>query len=136
MILDQLTARAENEPAAVNPAAGRENPNKLADSRPSGIFYVRHTPLVRPVMAGRGGNTFGYAGSSLPVSHIPPCARHPDREKSAASLTLKLEAATMPSITRALSRLFPVSARRLAFAMYRRNAISAVTLVRMIGGAA
>ena len=39
----------------------------------------------------------------------------------------------MPKLTRALSRLFPVSARRLAFAMYRRQAISAVSLVRLLG---
>ena len=37
-------------------------------------------------------------------------------------------------ITRAVCALIPVSiARRLAFAMYRRQAISAVSLVRLLG---
>jgi len=41
----------------------------------------------------------------------------------------------MPGIIlRAVRVLFPI--RRLAFTLYRRRAIGALTLVRMIGGAA
>ena len=109
MALDLLATLGNNSYALFNSGAGRGNPISKADSRRMRHFLrPSHTIGASSSMAGRGGNTFGYAGSLLPVFHIPPCACHPSRGKLGAGLTLSKEA-IMPSISRALSRLFPIS---------------------------
>ena len=132
--VDAALAPAQNSRAAVNPADRFGDLNSKADTAATcGIFYVCHTPLVRLFLAGSGGDTFGYAGSLLPVRqprHAPATLVW----RRGPGLTLSKEA-TMPSIAlRTICALIPVStARRLAFAMYRRDIIRAVTLVRVLG---
>ena len=110
MTLATTHQQRHNAPVPFNSGTGRGNPIRMADSRLAAIFTsVCNTIGTSISMAGHGGNTFGYAGSILPVFHIPPCACHPNRGKLGAGLTLRMEAITMPSITRALSRLFPIS---------------------------
>ncbi|WP_145985910.1 hypothetical protein [Aquitalea magnusonii] len=106
-VVDWKLAMVNNGYALFNSGAGRGNPISKADSRHLRHFLrPSHTIGASSSMAGRGGNTFGYAGSLLPVFHIPPCACHPSRGKLGAGLTLSKEA-IMPSISCALTRLFP-----------------------------
>ena len=134
--LDQLTARAENDCVLFNSGTGNASPNTLADTRHLGGFFMsvsRHTCAFS--MAGRGEGSLRAVGSNVPILQTP-CHVPATSNASGEQASNHIGAIMLRIITRALSRLFPISTRRLAFAMYRRNAIRAVTLVRLIGGAA
>ncbi len=98
-----------NTPVPFNSGTGFGDLIALADSRLYAAFFmsVLHTIGASISMAGRGGDTFGYAGSQCAGSPTPPRACHP-RLATDGRPHIALEA-TMPSITRALSRLFPIS---------------------------
>ncbi|QBJ78213.1 hypothetical protein [Aquitalea sp. USM4] len=82
--------------------------NTKADSRPMRHFLRPDYAIGASIsMAGRGGSIFGCAGSLVPVRLIPPRACHP-RLASDGGYKLTKEA-TMPKLSRALSRLFPIS---------------------------
>lgn len=97
-----------NAPVPFNSGSEFGDSNSKADSRLAAIFTSVHNTIGAPFsMAGRGGDTFGYAGSLLPVRQPRHVLATPVWRRG-ASITLSKEA-TMPSITRALSRLFPIS---------------------------
>ncbi|MTD33448.1 hypothetical protein [Paludibacterium denitrificans] len=104
-----------NAPVPFNSGAGLGGLNKKADSRLMRHFLCPlHTIGASFSMSGRGGRTFGFAGSFLPVRQSCYVLGTPLGGEG-SSLTLKKEA-TMPSITRALSRHFPI-VKTLAFAV-------------------
>ncbi|OVE50618.1 hypothetical protein CBW21_01110 [Chromobacterium violaceum] len=79
-----------------------------ADTRHIGGFFtsVRNTIGTSSSMAGLGGDTFGYAGSSMPVRQPRHAPATPIWRWDAGLQTI--EEATMPSITlRAFRALFP-----------------------------
>lgn len=84
--------------------------NALADSRLYAAIFmsVRNTIGTSISMAGRGGDTFGYAGSQCAGLLTLPCACHPPFS-SGRQVNPALEA-IMPKLSRALSRLFPSTA--------------------------
>jgi hypothetical protein len=97
-----------NAPVPFNSGSEFGDSNSKADSRLAAIFTsVCNTIGASISMAGRGGDTFGYAGSDVPVRQPRHAPATPVWRRT-AGLTLTSEA-TMPSITRALSRLFPIS---------------------------
>ncbi len=108
MALATQHQQRDNAPVPFNSGIGFGDSNSKADSRLAAIFTsVRNTIGAPFSMAGRGGDTFGYAGSLLPVRQ--PChALATPVWRRGASITLSKEA-NMPSITRALSRLLPIS---------------------------
>ncbi|TSJ91512.1 hypothetical protein [Chitinimonas sp. BJB300] len=68
----------DHAPVAVNPAIGfGDSENKGGQPPTAAIFTsVTHHKCVH-FMAGRGGDTFGYAGFLCTGSPTPPCACHP-----------------------------------------------------------
>jgi hypothetical protein len=103
--IDKPKPRPNNGNVAFNSATGFGDPSKLADSRPSRLFLRPLHTTGTSSMAGRGGDTFGYAGSNLPVRQ--PCHAPATLVwRRGSGITLKLEA-TMPKLSRALSHLFP-----------------------------
>ena len=97
-----------NAPVPFNSGSEFGDSTTSADSRLAAIFTsVCNTIGASISMAGRGGDTFGYAGSQCAGSPTPPRACHP-RLATDGRPHIALEV-TMPSITRALSRLFPIS---------------------------
>jgi len=123
-----------NASVPFNSGTGLGGPNSKADSRLAAIFTSVRNTIGTSSMPSRGGRALALAGSLLPVRQSCYVLGTP-LGGEVLSLTLSKEA-TMPGIIlRALSRLFPIT-RRFAFALYRRRAISALTLVRLIGGAA
>lgn len=103
-----LTSQRDNETVLFNSGTGFGDSNIQADSRLLRHFLrPSHTIGASILMAGRGGDTFGYAGACMPVRqprHVP--ATPVWRRKAGLKL---IQEATMPSIIRALSRLFPIS---------------------------
>ena len=100
-----------NPPVPFNSGPGLATGYTKADSRLAAIFTsVRNTIGASFSMAGSGGDTFGYAGSLVPVRqprHVPATPRLATRER-ASQLTKE---ATMPSIAlRAIRALFPLTA--------------------------
>lgn len=67
LIFTALSAAADNAAVAFNSAARFGDRNKKADSRIAAFFMSVSTPLHAFSVAGLGGDTFGYAGSFLPV---------------------------------------------------------------------
>lgn len=106
-----------NAPVPFNSGAGRENPIPKADNRREGGFFVsEHRYWCAFSMAGSSGE----AASSGPVSFglvSHPCCYLPAAPavRSVWQVNRPKEA-TMPSITRALSRHFPI-VKTLAFAV-------------------
>jgi hypothetical protein len=62
-----LSVAADNAAAAVNSAARFGDRNKKADSRIAAFFMSVSTSMHAFFVVGLGGDTFGYAGSFLPV---------------------------------------------------------------------
>ena len=109
MLLVYQATASHNPPVPFNNGPGLATGYKKADSRLAAIFTsVCNTIGASFSMAGRGGDTFGYAGSFLPVRqphHVPATPRLATRARASQ---LKKEA-TMPSIAlRAIRALFPV----------------------------
>ncbi|WP_159876849.1 hypothetical protein [Aquitalea denitrificans] len=96
-----------NAPVPFNSGSGLGGPNKKADSRLAAIFSSV-TSLGAPFsMVGLGRGVLARAGSFLPVRqpYLAPTTLAWRREVG----FLHKKEATMPSITRALSRMFPIS---------------------------
>ena len=98
-----------NAPVPFNSGSEFGDSNSKADSRLAAICTsVRNTIGAPFFMAGRGGDTFGYAGSLLPVRQ-PRHALATPVWRRGASITLSKEA-TMPSIAlRAICALSPIT---------------------------
>lgn len=103
--LDHAANLGQNVRVAVNPAAGRGNPNQEGGHRRESGFFVpvkRHTCAFS--MAGRGGEPSGcrslLAGFPHPAMRLPP-----QPWKVGGGFDPKKEA-TMPKLARALSRIF------------------------------
>ena len=94
-----------NAPVPFNSGSEFGDSNSKADSRLAAIFTSVHNTIGAPFsMAGRGGDTFGYAGSDVPVRqprHVPAT---PDWRRDGGAKPTK--EATMPKLARALSRIF------------------------------
>ena len=125
-ILDHFGLARYRASAAVNPAA--EIGVSINTLRIS--LSAAFAAYARLQWAGLGKASFGWAGAGVPERQPCPCARPPRLASGGGMLTATPEG-TMNTICRALSRLFPT--RRLAFSLYRRRTISALS---MIGGAA
>ncbi|MDN0085421.1 hypothetical protein QU487_22230 [Crenobacter sp. SG2305] len=127
--VDPLSMGRYRAPVAVNPATGFGSPNYSQRISRTAVFAA----LVRLQWAALVGRPSG-----LPVREYRssnPALRRPSRlEAGSGSLNATHEGTMYTIMPRALSRLFPT--RRIAFTLYRRRAISGLTLVRMIGGAA
>jgi hypothetical protein len=128
-----------NQAVPFNSGTGIGVPFDIGGQPPSGYFYVRSLPLVRfPLWAGRGRSVLARAGSYVPVRQSCYVLAHP-RLASGGLVNTRHRRQTMPSsiALRVIYAITPVSiARRLAYRAYLRGNISAVSLVRMIGGAA
>jgi len=110
--LDQAAYQRHHVAVLFNSGTGLGGPNKKADSRLAAIFTSVINTIGAPSMAGSGGGVLARAGSFLPVRqpcHLPASPLGGEEP----GFTLKKEA-IMPSIPRALSRLFPVTRRILA----------------------
>ncbi len=97
-----------NAPVPFNSGTGFGDLTTSADSRLAAFFMSVCNTIGAPFsMAGRGGDTFGYAGSDVPVRqprHVP--ATPVWRRIAGPTLTSE---ATMPSIAlRVVRALFPV----------------------------
>ncbi|MDN0076005.1 hypothetical protein QU481_14025 [Crenobacter sp. SG2303] len=114
---------------AVNPATGFSSPKQSLRISAHAVFAA----LVRLQWAALVGRPSG-----LPVRDCRsanPALRRPSRlAAGSGNLNANPEGTMYTIMPRALSRLFPT--RRIAFILYRRRAISGLTLVRLIGGAA
>ena len=109
MILATPHQQRHNAPVPFNSGSGIGVPFDIGGQPPSGYFYVRSLPLVRPLLwAGRGRSVLARAGSYVPVRQSCYVLAHP-RLASGGLVNTRHRRQTMPSITRALSRLFPIS---------------------------
>ena len=123
--LDHAANLGQNVRVAVNPAAGNASPNIEADTAARAVFLrPSHATRAPFPMVGRGGEPSGcrflYAGLANPAMCLPP-------RLQAGSGFYPIEEATMSSITRALSRLFPAAVSPVA---QFPNASEAVTFAR------
>jgi len=110
MVLDPLAMLGNNSPVPFNSGAGFGDSINEGGQPPYAAFFtsVCNTIGASSSMAGRGGDTFGYAGCLRTGSPTPPRACHP-RLATGSEPYAHTKEATMPSITRALSRLFPIA---------------------------
>lgn len=109
MTLATSHQQRHNSPVPFNSGTGFGDSNIQADSRRMRHFLRPSHATRAPSMAGRGGDTFGYAGSCMPVRQ--PChAPATPVWRRMAGLML-IQEATMPSIAlRAIRALFPLTA--------------------------
>ena len=74
-MIDPCKPLQHNPPALFNSSARFGDRNIKADSRHCAVFFCPSCTTGAPSsMAGRGGDTFGYAGSFMPVRqpcHVP-----------------------------------------------------------------
>ncbi|WP_131359920.1 hypothetical protein [Aquitalea sp. USM4] len=107
-LLASAEQQRDNASVLFNSSTGFGDPNIEADSRLAAIFTSVRNTIGAPIsMASRGGDTFGYAGTSMPVRQPCHVLATPVWRRE-ASFTL-IEEATMPKLSRALSRLFPIA---------------------------
>ena len=107
--LDKAGLLPNNADVLFNSGTGIGLPNTEADTAAQAVFLRPYHATRAPFsMAGRGGSIFGCAGSFVPVDQSRHAPATPDWSRT-GGLKLTKEA-TMPSITRALSRLFPATA--------------------------
>ncbi|QLG87067.1 hypothetical protein HQ393_01745 [Chitinibacter bivalviorum] len=138
-ILDGMAAGADNGLAALNHAAETGNSDKLADKPLHSGIFTSALPLVRLSLASRGGDTFGYAGSNLPVFPDPALCSPPRLETWSGLIKPKLEARPMPKHARTLLQYLTLITAVLAF---ERNtplivvalAVAVFLLSHVIGG--
>lgn len=110
MALAPLHQQRHNAPVPFNSGSGFGDPINEGGQPPYAAFFtsVRNTiGAPSSSMAGRGGDTFGYAGCLRTGSPTPPRACHP-RLATGSEPYAHTKEATMPSIARALSRLLPI----------------------------
>lgn len=134
--VDAGSPPAENNLVSFNSGTGIGVSNILADSRLAAIFMSVYNTIAMSSMAGHGGRVLALAGTKMPVRQSCHAPATPIGV-GAVGLTLILEV-SMPSIAlRAICALIPVTtARRLAYCLYLRRAIPAISLVRFLGGIA
>ena len=108
--LDTPFSSTKNAAAALNRAAGFGDPITLADSRLAAIFTSVCNTTGTSSMAGRGGDTFGYAGSSVPVRQPRHAPASSVWRRSGGLHAHHTGGLPMSKFRRALRTLFPVSA--------------------------
>jgi hypothetical protein len=109
MALDLLVTLGNNSSVLVNPSTSFSRLNIKADSRLAAIFTSVRNAIGTPSLSGRGVGYLRvcrFLDAGLLTHAMRPA---PSFSSDGSSLTLIKEAITMPSITRALSRLFPIS---------------------------
>lgn len=103
--LDRAAGLGHNAPVLFNSGIGIGLPNQEGGHRrESGFFASVSSHKCAFSMVGRGGGIYGCAGSFLPVDQPRYAPTSPDWSRDGGFKPKK--EATMPSITRALSRLF------------------------------
>lgn len=107
--LDKAWPLPNNVNVLFNSGTGNASPNNtLADTAAQAVFLRPYHATRAPFLWRAVVGSLRAAGSNVPVLQTLPRACHPDCKRG-AGLKPTLEA-TMPSITRALSRLFPATA--------------------------
>jgi len=99
----------DNAPVLFNSGTGIGVLIKMADSRLAAIFTSVYNTIGASIsMAGHGGSVLARAGSILPVRQSCHAPATPDWRRAGGFYTQD-GVRTMPTLSRALSRLFPIA---------------------------